>query len=46
MTIMFINTILLIVQEIHPAKHMAVIEIDMFGRGTPVEIDFSELEKL
>ena len=35
-----------IVQEVHPAKHMAVIEIDMFGRGTPVEIDFSELEKL
>ena len=35
-----------VVQEVHPAKHMAVIEIDMFGRGTPVEIDFSELEKL
>ncbi len=35
-----------IVQEVHPANHMAVIVIDMFGRGTPVEIDFSELEKL
>ena len=35
-----------VVQEVHPAKQMVVIEIDMFGRGTPVEIDFSELEKL
>ena len=35
-----------VVQEVHPAKHMAVIVIDMFGRGTPVEIDFSELEKI
>ena len=35
-----------VVQEVHPAKQMAVIVIDMFGRGTPVEIDFSELEKL
>ncbi len=33
-----------VVQEIHPADHMAVIVIDMFGRDTPVEIDFSELK--
>ena len=35
-----------VVQEVHPAKQMAVIVIDMFGRDTPVEIDFSELKKL
>ena len=35
-----------VVQEVHPAKHMAVIVIDMFGRDTPVEIDFSELKQL
>ena len=29
-----------VVQEVHPAKQMAVIVIDMFGRDTPVEIDF------
>lgn len=33
-----------VVQEVHPAKQMAVIVIDMFGRDTPVEIDFSELK--
>jgi transcriptional antiterminator NusG len=35
-----------VIQEVHPAKHMAVIVIDMFGRDTPVEIDFSELREL
>ena len=35
-----------VVQEVHPAKQMAVIVIDMFGRDTPVEIDFSELKQL
>lgn len=35
-----------VVQEVHPAKQMAVIVIDMFGRDTPVEIDFSELKLL
>ncbi len=35
-----------VVQEVHPATQTVVVEIDMFGRGTPVEIDFSELEKL
>ena len=35
-----------VVQEVHPAKRMAVIVIDMFGRDTPVEIDFSELKQL
>lgn len=34
------------VQEVHPADQMAVIVIDMFGRDTPVEIDFSELKQL
>lgn len=33
-----------VVQEVHPAKQMAVIVIDMFGRDTPVEIDFSDLK--
>ena len=33
-----------VVQEVHPAKQMAVIIIDMFGRDTPVEIDFSDLK--
>ena len=35
-----------VVQEVHPAKQMAVIVIDMFGRDTPVEIDFSELKQV
>lgn len=35
-----------VVQEVHPAEKMAVIIIDMFGRDTPVEIDFSELKML
>ncbi len=35
-----------IVREIHPAKQMLVIGIDMFGRDTPVEIDFSDIEVL
>lgn len=35
-----------IVREVHPAKQMVVISIDMFGRDTPVEIDFSDIEKL
>ena len=33
-----------VIQEVHPAKQMAVIVIDMFGRDTPVEIDFSDLK--
>ncbi|MDR1700211.1 MAG: transcription termination/antitermination protein NusG [Lachnoclostridium sp.] len=33
-----------VVREVHPAKQMLVIGIDMFGRDTPVEIDFSDVE--
>ena len=35
-----------VVRKVYPAKEMAVIVIDMFGRDTPVEIDFSGLKKL
>ena len=34
-----------VIQSINEAKDTAIINIEMFGRKTPVEINFSELKK-
>ena len=35
-----------VISEVHPANQMAIVVIDMFGRGTPVEIELTEIKKL
>ena len=35
-----------VIQEVHPDKHKAKGLVDMFGRETPVELDFNQIEKL
>lgn len=35
-----------VVQEIHADKHKIKALVNMFGRETPVELDFNQLEKL
>lgn len=35
-----------IVREVNAAKRIVTINIDMFGRETPVEIDFADIEKI
>jgi transcriptional antiterminator NusG len=35
-----------IVQEINRQKNKAKIMVSMFGRETPVEVDFTEIEKI
>lgn len=35
-----------IVKAIHPDKHMLTILISMFGRETPVELEYGQIEKL
>lgn len=34
------------VEEVHPEREKAVVLISIFGRLTPVELDFSQIEKL
>lgn len=35
-----------LVKEIHPSKGTVVVMISIFGRETPVEIDFDQIEKV
>ena len=35
-----------VIKSINPAKHSAVISVEMFGRETPVELSFAEIKKL
>ena len=35
-----------VVKAVNEAKHNVTINVDMFGRETPVEIDFSEVKKI
>ncbi len=35
-----------VVRQINPAKQTVTINVDMFGRETPVEIGFAEIKKL
>ncbi len=35
-----------VISEVHPANQMAIVVIDMFGRGTPGEIELTEIKKL
>ena len=35
-----------VVVEIEPVLEKAVVEIEIFGRGTPVELLFTEIEKV
>ena len=35
-----------VISEVHPANQMAIVVIDMFGRGTPVEIELTDIKKL
>ena len=35
-----------VISEVHPANQMAIVVIDMFGRGTPVEIELTQIKKL
>jgi len=35
-----------VVEEIHPEKQSLKVLISMFGRETPVELEFSQVQKL
>lgn len=41
-----LESFMAIIQEIHPDKRKAKGLVDMFGRETPVELDFNQIEKL
>jgi transcriptional antiterminator NusG len=35
-----------IVQEVHPQQGKAKVTVSMFGRETPMELEFEQLEKV
>ena len=35
-----------VVQEIHKEKHKVKVLVSMFGRETPVELEFSQVQKV
>lgn len=41
-----LDTFLAVVEEIYPEKQKVRVIVHMFGRQTPVELDFNQIEKL